>query len=271
MSAPAPSLAAVASPRWAWPGSGLVVVGHGTADPVGAAETAAVAAAVARQLPGVPVELGFLEIARPTIGEAVAALARRRCTGVVAAPLLLFTAGHAERDVPEARAAAVAQAGMVVVQADALGIHPDVVGLSRIRRAEAVAGLPPSAAEETVLLMVGRGSSSPSARSQLADFAAATEPEPMRVELGFVAAARPTLAEGIAAAAGARRVIVQPHLLFRGHVEEQVAAAVQRARADHPRTEWLMAARLGADPLVSRAIVARAEEAAVRSQQHRFA
>lgn len=246
----------------AWPGGprrGVVVVGHGTADPVGAAETGAVAAAVAGLLPGVPVELGFLEIARPSIGEALAALARRGCTDVVAAPLLLFTAGHAERDVPEALREGAARAGLGVVQAGALGDHPDIVRLSRMRREEAVTA---AAVPQTVLLLVGRGSSSPTARSQLESFAAATDPAPLRVELGFVAAARPTLAEGIAAAASARRVIVQPHLLFRGHVEEQVAAAVRRARIDHPRTEWLQAARLGADPLVARAVVDRAAEVA---------
>jgi sirohydrochlorin cobaltochelatase len=249
------------------PRRGVVVVGHGTADPVGAAETAAVAAAVARLLAGVPLELGFLEIARPSIAEALAALARRGCRDVVAAPLLLFTAGHAERDVPDALRDGAALAGLGVVQAAALGVHPDIVRLSRVRREEALAARAAVAAEESVLLLVGRGSSSPTARSQLESFATATAPPPLRVEVGFVAAARPTLAEAINAAASARRVIVQPHLLFRGHVEDQVAAAVRQARIDHPRTEWLEAARLGADPLVARAIVERAAEAA--AAEHR--
>jgi len=270
-----PSPAVAGHPWRAGPELGLVVVGHGTADPVGAAETAAVAAAVAGLLPGVPVELGFLEIARPSIGEALAALARRGCTDVVAAPLLLFTAGHAERDVPEALRAGALEAGLGVVQADALGAHPDIVHLSRMRREQALADVPPlttrepPAAEETVLLMVGRGSSSATARSQLEAFAAAAAPASMRVEVAFVAAARPTLAEGIAAAASARRVIVQPHLLFRGHVEEQVAAAVHRARTDHPRVDWVLAARLGADSLVARAVVGRAAEVAASSGDRR--
>jgi len=54
---------------------------------------------------------------------------------------------------------------------------------------------------------------------------------------------------------------VQPHLLFRGHVEEQVAAAVARARERHPAVEWLVAARLGAEPEVAEALVARIAEA----------
>ena len=58
-----------------------------------------------------------------------------------------------------------------------------------------------------------------------------------------------------------RRVVVQPHLLFRGHVEEQVTAAVDRGRREHPEIEWVQVQRLGADPLVARALIERAAAA----------
>ncbi len=258
------------------PSVGLAVVGHGTADPVGADETRAVAGLVGGMLPGVAIEAGFLEVIGPTIADALQRLADRGCSEVVAAPLLLFTAGHARRDVPEAVREGAARAGLVVRQAAALGCHPALVSLSRMRRREATAGLPPVPAEETVLLLVGRGASDPSAPAQLQEFAAAVlgpaddaADGVGRLELGFVAAARPTLAEAIGAAAttpgGARpvrRVIVQPHLLFRGHVEEQVTAAVEEARRRHPGIEWVQTRRLGADPLVARAVVDRASAVA---------
>ena len=53
--------AAEASSQWRRPGLGLLVVGHGTADPIGAEETRQVTRLAAGMLPGVPVELGFLE------------------------------------------------------------------------------------------------------------------------------------------------------------------------------------------------------------------
>jgi sirohydrochlorin cobaltochelatase len=263
---------------------GLVVVGHGTADPVGAEETRRIAELVAGLLPGVAVELGFLEVIGPSIGEALQRLAARGCTEAVAAPLLLFTAGHARRDVPEAVRDGAAKAGLAVWQSDALGCHPDILELTRRRRHEALAPLTPMPAESTVLLMIGRGSSDPTAHRQLHDFALTTcgeqsaAPVQQRIELGFVAAARPTLVEAIANAsrgsgsaesgdagprqAGSagivRRVVVQPHLLFRGHVEEQVTAAVDRGRREYPEIEWVQVQRLGADPLVARALVDRA-------------
>lgn len=241
---------------------GVLVIGHGTADPVGAAETRQVAATVASLLPRLAVEIGFLEVIAPTVADAVERLARRGCDAVVAAPLLLFSAGHAKRDVPDAVAAAV-QRGMDVRRTDAFGTAAEIVELSRRRRLEAVAGRPAAAAEETALVMIGRGSSDPSAAAQLEEFTAATlagETPPARVAIGFVAAARPRLDEALAAAcdpaAGTvRRVVVQPHLLFRGQVEDDVTAAVDRGRAGWPGVEWIQVARLGADPLVARAVV----------------
>ncbi|MFM8891987.1 MAG: sirohydrochlorin chelatase [Planctomycetia bacterium] len=245
-----------------WPGAcgpqGVLIVGHGTADPVGEHETRQVATLVAGLLPDVPVELGFLEVIGPSAGEAVVRLAARGCRSIVVAPLLLFSAGHATRDVPAAVLGPAAEAGLRVRQTQPLGVHPAVVAASRHRRAEAVAGLEPVPVAETVLLVVGRGSSDPTALEQLDAFARATEPEVGRIELGFVAAARPTLPEAIAVATvGASRVIVQPHLLFRGHVEEQVSAAVAAARRTHSGLEWVQVGRLGPDRLVAEAVVDR--------------
>ena len=244
--------------------AGVLVIGHGTADPVGAAETRQVAATVASLMPDVPVELGFLEVIAPTIGDAVARLAARGCRSLVAAPLLLFAAGHAKRDVPEAVAVAAALHGLDVGQSDAFGEIEEIVDLSRTRRREAVAARGPVAAAETVLLMIGRGSSDPAAAAQLRSFPEATLADlgaerPRRVEFGFVAAARPRLEEAIAAACDpadveVRRIIVQPHLLFRGHVEDQVSDAVADGRRRRPDVEWIHVARLGADPLVARAL-----------------
>jgi len=255
------------------PARGVLVVGHGTADPVGAEETRSVGRMVAALLPGVPVEVGFLEVIGPAVGEAVAALAARGCRRAVAAPLLLFTAGHARRDIPEAVEAGGRAAGVAVGQTAPLGCHAAIVELARRRRREATRGRETVPPECTALVMIGRGSSDPFAPRQLLEFTAATlaggagacphDPDCRRIGLGFVAAARPTVPEALAAAAGpgVRRVIVQPHLLFRGHVEEQVAHAAAAARRDHPAIEWLVARRLGAEPDVAAAVVDRVAEA----------
>jgi sirohydrochlorin cobaltochelatase len=255
------------------PGLGVLVVGHGTADPVGASETRAVTDRVASLLPGVPVTLGFLEVIGPDLPEALGVLAAAGCREIVVAPLLLFEAGHAKRDIPEAIRGAAAAQGMVVRQAQPLGCHPAIVALARQRRWEAGVGDGAIPMDATTLVVVGRGSSDPSARASLENFTAATlvgDPLPHRLLLGFAAAARPSLAEAIDTAGdpsdhGVRRILVQPHLLFRGHVEDQVVAAIDGGRARRPDLEWVRVARLGPDPLVAAAVVARAADAAAFS------
>ena len=105
------------------PETGVVVVGHGTADPVGAAETRKVVAQVDAILPNIPVELGFLEVIEPTIEMALGRLAAQGCKRVVALPILLFSAGHAKQDVPQSLREAATRYGLSVTQADPLGLH----------------------------------------------------------------------------------------------------------------------------------------------------
>ena len=228
-------------------------------------------------LPDVAVELGYLEVIEPSIAVAVNRLVARGCRELVAMPLLLFTAGHARRDVPEALTAAAEAAGIAFRMAEPFGLHPEIVSLSRRRREAAVGSAASGAGERAVLLMVGRGASDPETPAQLRAFTAATLDGAdagrfVAVEQGFVAAARPPLDEAVGMAAeravalGARLVVVQPHLLFRGHVERQVAAAIDRDRRLAPHLEWLQVERLGADEAVARAVVDRAAEAGSSAQ-----
>ena len=248
--------------------SGVLVVGHGTADPVGAEETRAVARQAAAFLPNVPVELGFLEVIGPSIGDAMQVLAAQGCRRLVVAPLLLLTAGHARRDVPEAVIDAAQQHGLEVTQSAALGCHPELLALSRQRRREALAERPTLDPAETVAVVLGRGSSAADGVAQFRAWAAASLAGDATVhpdfEIGFAAAARPTLDEALAAAAARRprRIVVQPHLLFQGHVEHQVTDAVTRWRAKCPQIDWVQVSRLGADRHVAEALVSRATDAA---------
>lgn len=255
------------------PPTGVLIVGHGTTSEVGAEECRRVARQAAGRLTGRPVFLGFLELTSPSIEDAMAGIAAAGCREVVVVPVLLFSAGHARRDVPEEVRRAAETHGISVRQADVIGCHDAVVELARVRHTEAAGGRPADGQTRTV--MVGRGSSEPTAAAQLRDFADrvfavagrgdATDGEPAAgsVGLGFVAAARPTLDEAIAAAAaaGPRRVIIHPHLLFHGHVEAQVAGRIDRARREHQGIEWVVVGRLGADTRVAEALADRAMEA----------
>ncbi|HZZ30122.1 MAG TPA: sirohydrochlorin chelatase [Pirellulales bacterium] len=287
--------------------NGLLLVGHGTRNARGLNEFWTVARQVAELADEFVVEPSFLELAEPAIPAAVERLLQQGVERLTVAPILLFAAGHAKRDIPAAVAEAVrghddkaatggraAAENVAVNYLGALECHPKILELSAQRFAEAVRDKPHVDAAETLLLLVGRGSSHADAIAAMRKFAALRNPysDVDRVETCFVAVAQPTLEEGLSLAAhsGYRRIVVQPHLLFTGEVLEQIAeevarvqeagnnvqtykaATVGRAGAELERAssmggprdqEWIIAHPLGPSPLVAEAMVE-----IVRSARH---
>jgi sirohydrochlorin cobaltochelatase len=139
---------------------GVLLVAHGSQCARSAVEIESLADLVARSLPGVAVEIGYLEMTDPPATSQLDHLVARGCRRVVVLPLMLLDAGHAKSDVPA-----------VVVEARVR--HPGVqflfgrpVGVSRVPvelLGEAVlasggAGLP--------LLLIARGTSDPDANAE---------------------------------------------------------------------------------------------------------
>ena len=56
------------------------------------------------------------------------------------------------------------------------------------------------------------------------------------------------------AADGPKRVVVQAHLLLRGHLMRQVKAEIEVARTRWPVTEWMVTEPLGPHPLLVEAV-----------------
>jgi sirohydrochlorin ferrochelatase len=253
---------------------------------------------VAELAPEFLVEPCFLELAEPDIPSRVEQLLTQGVRQLSVAPLLLFAAGHAKRDIPEAVEKAVSDqqaAGMkikssgtsdaedlVVDYIGALECHQRIVELSAQRYAEALAGKPEVSAADTLLVLVGRGSSDADAIRAMERFAQlrAEGTAVARAEVCFVAVATPKLEEGLDSAARSafRRIVVQPHLLFQGEVLGEIAAAVDRKRHEQSGAhgdskvtsqdkEWILTEHLGASPLVAQAVVDLAQKQVTAKRQ----
>lgn len=258
---------------------GLLLVGHGTRDERGLAEFRDLAWQVAALATDFHLEPCFLELAQPDIPTAIARLVDRGVRQITVAPLLLFAAGHAKRDIPRAMEEALRNQGSVfrvqqplalpgdfhstlaVTYLAALECDERILDLSRQRFEEALAAKPPVDPADTLLLLVGRGSSSPEATAMMDRFAElrCESAAVARVEVCFVAKAQPSLETALAGAAQSRfyRIIVQPHLLFAGQVLEEVRQAVSTAatsNSDAQKRDWIVVEHLGPSPLVARAI-----------------
>jgi sirohydrochlorin cobaltochelatase len=201
-----------------------------------------------------------LELAEPTIEQAIQKLVEADVGQVFVMPLLLFAAGHARRDIPAAVAAALPP-GCRTVFAEPLGCETEILELShrrlqQARRVGAAVNRGDQAGSDTCLLLVGRGSSDESATAAMHEFARLRQDRAgIASEVAFLAKARPLLADHLPriAARGYRRVIVQPHLLFAGELAASVERQVAEISAQYSRTEWLLAPLL-ADSVGERGI-----------------
>jgi len=273
--------------------SGLLLVSHGTRSEVGTQQFLKLADAIARRFAPLPVEPAFLEFQQPDIDAGVGRLLERGVTRLVTLPLLLFAAGHAKRDIPCQVSAALERRGhneMQHVQAAHLGCHPALLELSA-RRLEEVAGLAPNtkrgisagstsdvqtAAPDTCLLLVGRGSHDESATAEMHELARLRQQsvDQCKVEVAFVAMARPLLLEklGELARQSYQRVVVQPHLLFDGELVEAIERQMSATAACCSEQEWIITRPLAADlgfvtfvtDLIRKVIEDRCREAGIR-------
>lgn len=256
--------------------SGLLVVGHGSREEIGLREFLATVDLMRTLADGTPVEPCFLEFAEPTIGAGFRRLVERGVRDVIVSPVLLFAAGHAKRDIPEAVAAAVAQSpGVTARLAEHLGSAPGLLALSQQRYEEALGRANRAERDftKTTLVLVGRGSHDPESTAEMHAFAdarardlqSADERAPA-VEVAFVAMAEPRLAQVLEQLADSapRRIVVQPHLLFGGVLLDRIGDVVREFAGRSPQHEWITTGHLGPHSLVAEALVSRAATAPER-------
>jgi sirohydrochlorin cobaltochelatase len=212
----------------------------------------------AAALPGVRVDVGFLELTDPSAGRVLDAMVESGCRRIRVLPLVLLDAGHAKSDVP----AVVLEArrrhpGVEVVLGSPLGVTKipvEVLGSS----VEQVggAGLP--------LLVVARGTSDPDANAEAhkaARLIAEWTGAPFH-HVGFSGVTTPLVPEAaqVFARLGHRRIVVAWWYLCHGKLIEQGRSDL----AEFERgtgIEVLDAGHIGPHPALASLIAARYAEA----------
>jgi len=245
----------------------LVIAAHGSRDGSGVDEFWTFAQDWKRLRPDRLQAAGFLEFARPTIGEAIDGLVDEGASQVTVVPAMLMAAGHVKNDVPsEVHDARARHPGLAFRMARPLDIHPAVLELCHVRYREALSGLPEVPAAETLLLLVGRGTTDPDANANIARVSRFLW-ESYGVGwagVAFSGLASPGVDEALAVCRrlGFRRVVVQPYFLFDGVLLKRIAEATRRHAGADPSTEFVMVSHLRSHPLLVEAFEARAHEAA---------
>ncbi|WP_441928915.1 sirohydrochlorin chelatase [Paenibacillus sp. 2TAF8] len=265
----------------------ILLVGHGSRDPEGNRELKEFAREVAEQAPeNTLVETCFLELTRPSIADGVTACVDRGATRVVLVPIILFAAGHAKIDIPNAIDRAKARYPQVqFIYGRPIGVHEKVVQIMQTRLQEAqpvriaaqgegetdtavAVAAPPAAVpvtdEETAVLVLGRGSSDPDANS---DFFKMTrmlwEKLPYRwAESSFIGVTQPSFPDGLERCLllGAKKIIVMPYFLFTGVLIKRIDEMTAEFAAAHPDIQVEIGGYFGFHPKLVELVLERAHE-----------
>lgn len=236
--------------------TGVMICGHGSRDPDAIREFASLKAGLKTRLPDYDVDSGFLEFATPVIREGLDALAERGMERIIAIPGMLFAAGHVKNDVPsEINEFKAAHPEIDVRMARDLAIDPKLLAACAERIEESLAGASDDIArEDTLLMVVGRGTNDADANSNVSKIARMLW-EGMGfgwAEVCYSGVAHPRVGVGLAHASklGFKRVVVFPYFLFTGILIKRIRDETAEQRAAHPDIEFIDAPYLADHPNV---------------------
>jgi len=151
----------------------ILICSHGSRDPRAIDEFGLVAKALTERMPGQLVTSGFMEFAQPTITQSLNALKDQGAKTIWAIPGMLFAAMHMKTDIPgELDAFAQKNPDITVRFGRELGIDWRMLDAAKDRIDSAMAAADAEHGKvdpkDTLLVVVGRGTSDPSANGNIA-------------------------------------------------------------------------------------------------------
>jgi sirohydrochlorin cobaltochelatase len=244
----------------------VLIAGHGSRDPEGTHEFVHLVERFRAHDPERIIELGFLEFAEPVIAEGVDRCVERGAKTIAVLPGMLMAAGHAKNDIPsEIHEARRRYPHVAFHYGRHLHLHANVLRLSQMRIEETEEKSRPFDRQDTLLLVVGRGSSDPDANADVQKLSRMLW-EGMGFGWGaacFIGVTTPLLPEALERCRrmGFGRIIVFPFFLFTGVLEKRIRRTTAEFAEKHPDTQFLCADYLNDHPLLFEAFAERAEEA----------
>jgi len=236
--------------------TGLMICGHGSRDSDAVAQFNRLAGHLRLRLPEYDIESGFLEFAKPVLREGLDKLMERGAKRILCLPGMLFAAGHVKNDLPsEVNEFAADNPGIDVRYGRELAIDRRLLKAAseRIEEAEAAAQTK-VAREDTLLMVVGRGTNDSDANSNVCKVARMLW-EGMGfgwAEVSYSGVTTPLVDAGMEKAVklGFKRIIVFPYFLFTGVLVRRIYDWADEAAATHTGVEILKAGYLNDHPLL---------------------
>ena len=205
-------------------------------------------------------EYSFLELAEPTIEAGYQRCVARGATSIVAIPVLLLTAAHAKKDIPEILSVLHGQFPEVKLRyGQPIGIHQNMVDIA----AERILQTNQPVTDNSLILLVGRGSSDPEVKRDLQEIGRRLSHQlhGIRVEDCYLTAAKPSFQKmmELPLPAGADRVFIMPYFLFTGILMKGIANTVGSV-AVPPKCNYVLCSHLGYDSKIEAVLTERIDE-----------
>lgn len=107
---------------------GILLFGHGARNPEWALPFQRIRDAIRKQKADVCVEMGFLELMRPTLDEGIDSLVAQGVNAIVIVPIFMAAGSHVRKDLPLLAASAMERhPGLTIELADPVGEVPQVI------------------------------------------------------------------------------------------------------------------------------------------------
>ncbi len=238
------------------PNTGIMICGHGSRNQNAAREFSKLAKAMRKRFPDVPVEYGYLEFCNPVIHSGLDALRDKGVKHILAVPGMLFAAGHAKNDIPSVlNSWAAANPDVEVSYGRELGVDLKMIRAAGERIEEALKKADDTVPlSETMLVVVGRGSSDPDANSNVTKITRMLW-EGMGfgwAETAYSGVTFPLVEPALdhISRLGYRRVIVFPYFLFTGVLVKRIYSGVDAVAGRKKDIEFIKAGYLNDHRLV---------------------
>ena len=242
----------------------VVLAGHGSRRERSNEQVRELAAGLEGRL-GLPTNAGFIELAEPSIGEAIGSLAHS-ASDVTVVPLSLFAASHVKADVPLVVNEARAEHDIDVHGGRHLGVHPSIVELLDDRAATVEDELGVDRAEDDVLVVLcARGSSDPDSNGDVHKLSRLLYEgrEFLDVKSAFIGVTEPLLEDALHTVSKRRpdAVVVLPYMLGDGVLTGRIRERTDEFDEEYPYAVAGCGDPLGTDDRLLDVLADRFEEA----------
>ena len=243
---------------------GILICGHGSRNKLALEEFKYLTKCIQKRFPLFNVEYGFLEFAKPSLIDGLEKLKIKSVKRIIAIPAMLFAAGHVKNDIPSVLMSYANKNGIEINYGRELGINNLMISAACERVREVFKENTNIVPSDSVLVVVGRGSSDPDANSNVAKI---TRMIVEGVGLGwgetvFSGVTFPLVEPGLnhVVKLGYKNIILFPYFLFTGVLVSRIKRQKDAVAVVNPNVSFFDAKYLSSHPRVIDTFVERIDE-----------